>query len=292
MVSKSDDTRTALVFLLPSLVGMILFIFIPLVWSFFMGFTDWNLFQPPKWVGLNNFVNLFSSDPVFGTTVRNTLVFTVELVILNLVFSLAIAVWISAQTWGKAALRVIFFIPVFTPAIAVSIVWMLMLTPGGLFDSFISTLGLNVPNLLLDTDLAMHAVIIVSLWAGIGYNVVLFNAALELVPESYLEAARIDGAGAWRRFWDIRLPMISPTIFFAVTMTSINALQVFDQIYILTRGGPGASTMTLGYSIFLNGFQNYNMGYASAIAWVMFFFILALTVLQFKMQKKWVHYDG
>ncbi|MDB5726708.1 MAG: transporter substrate-binding protein, partial [Novosphingobium sp.] len=140
--------------------------------------------------------------------------------------------------------------------------------------------------------LAMQAVIIVSLWAGVGYNTVLFNAALDMVPASYMEAARIDGASAWDRFWKIRLPLISPTLFFGTVMTAITSLQVFDQIYVMTRGGPGSATATLGYSIFQKGFQNFQMGYASSIAWVMFAMIMALTAFQFWLQRKWVHYDN
>jgi multiple sugar transport system permease protein len=138
----------------------------------------------------------------------------------------------------------------------------------------------------------MQAVIIVTLWSSVGYNMVLFNAALDLVPQSYLDAAKIDGANAWDRFWRIRLPLISPTVFFGTVMTAITSLQVFDQIYVMTKGGPGSSTVTLGFSIYQSGFSNYQMGYASSLAWVMFMMIMALTALQFWLQRKWVHYDS
>lgn len=292
MKSARRESLTALVFLLPSLLGMTIFVFIPLVWSFVMSFTDWSLISSPKFVGFKNFSKLFVTDPTFWTSVTNTLWFTVEFVVLNIALALAIATWISAQKWGKAALRVIFFIPVFTPAIAVSIVWLLILSSGGVFDSISVMLGFGKIDMLNNPRLAMHAVVIVSLWANVGYNVVLLNASLDLVPKTYLEAARIDGAGAWRRFWDVRVPMISPTIFFACVMTAINGLQVFDQIYVLTRGGPGSSTVTLGYSIFQHGFERYDMGYAAAVSWVMFSLIFALTMFQFRMQRKWVHYDS
>jgi multiple sugar transport system permease protein len=138
----------------------------------------------------------------------------------------------------------------------------------------------------------MQAIIIVSLWAGVGYNLVLFGAALALVPQSYLDAAQIDGANAWQRFWMIRLPLISPTIFFASVMTVISSLQVFDAIYAITRGGPGDATMTLGFSIYQFGFVRYLMGYATALSWVMFTIIMGFTALQFYLQKKWVTYDA
>jgi multiple sugar transport system permease protein len=171
-------------------------------------------------------------------------------------------------------------------------VWMLIFSSGGLFDNLMAALSLPFSGVLNDRTLAMQAVVLTSIWAGVGYNTVLFNAALDMVPATYLEAARIDGATAWDRFWKIRLPLISPTLFFGTVMTAITSLQVFDQIFVMTKGGPGSATATLGYAIYQRGFQNFQMGYASAIAWVMFALIMALTALQFWFQRKWVHYDS
>ncbi|MGO6904491.1 carbohydrate ABC transporter permease, partial [Rhizobium ruizarguesonis] len=207
------------------------------------------------------------------------------------IVSLTLAVWISSLKRGKAIFRVIFFLPTFTPTIAASVVWLLIFTPDGLADTIIRALGLGLPNFLLSSTWAMQAVVLVTLWANVGYNVVMFNAALDLVPKHYLEAATIDGANAWQRFWRIRLPLISPTIFFGTVMTAITSLQVFDEIFAMTRGGPGSATATLGFAIYQKGFTNFQMGYASALAWVMFVMIMALTILQFHMQRKWVHYD-
>jgi multiple sugar transport system permease protein len=286
------DGRTAFFFLLPSLIGVILFLVLPIIASLVLSFTNMKLLGQPEFVGVSNYVRLFTADPQFWPILRNTLFFTVEYVILNLVISVGIATWIASLKVGQRWFRVIFFLPTFTPAIAVSIVWLLIFVPDGLFDSTMKALSLNLPNLLSNQFLAMQAVVIVSLWAGVGYNTVLFNAALDMVPQSYLEAARIDGASAWDRFWKIRLPLISPTLFFGSVMTAITSLQVFDQIYALTRGGPGNATNTLGYAIFQRGFQNFQMGYASAIAWVMFALIMVLTLVQFWLQRKWVHYDN
>jgi multiple sugar transport system permease protein len=286
------ETRTAFLFLLPSLLGFLAFMLIPIIASLGLSFTNWQLLTPPQFVGFSNYIRLLTTDPSFFTILGNTLFFTVEYLVLNIVISLTLAVWISSLKRGQRWFRVIFFIPTFTPTIAVSIVWLLIFTPGGVMDYVFQSLSLNFPNLLLDGRLAMQAVIIVTLWASVGYNMVLFNAALDLVPQSYLEAARIDGASAWDRFWKIRLPLISPTIFFGTVMTAITSLQVFDQIYVITRGGPGSSTATLGFAIYTNGFQNYQMGYASSLAWVMFVMIMALTGFQFWLQRKWVHYDS
>jgi multiple sugar transport system permease protein len=289
---SSQEARTALVFLLPSLLGFIAFMLFPIIASLAISFTNWQLISAPSFVGFANYQRLFTLDPAFYTVLGNTLFFTVEYLVLNIVLSLGLAVWISSLKRGQRWFRVVFFLPTFTPAIASSVVWVLIFTPGGFMDTVFQALALHVPNLLLDPKLAMQAVIIVTLWANVGYNMVLFNAALDLVPQSYLEAAKIDGASAWDRFWKIRLPLISPTIFFGTVMTAITSLQVFDQIYVVTRGGPGSATATLGFAIYQNGFGNYQMGYASALAWVMFLIIMALTALQFWLQRKWVHYDS
>ncbi|MCR6636330.1 carbohydrate ABC transporter permease [Devosia sp.] len=286
------EGRTAFFFLLPGLIGMVLFLVVPIIASVVLSFTNWKLLGTPQFVGISNYVRLFTADPQFWPVLRNTLFFTAEYLVLNIVISLGLAVWISSLKMGQRWFRVVFFLPTFTPGIAVAIVWMLIFAPGGFFDFIMRSISVEMPSMLTDQTLAMQAIIIVSLWAGVGYNTVLFNAALDMVPQSYLEAARIDGANAWQRFWKIRLPLISPTLFFGTVMTAITSLQVFDQIYVMTRGGPGNATATLGYAIYQRGFQNFQMGYASTIAWVMFAMIMALTAVQFWLQRKWVHYDN
>jgi multiple sugar transport system permease protein len=289
---NAGEGRTAFFFLLPSLIGVVLFLVVPIIASVVLSFTNWKLLGTPQFVGFANYVRLFTADPQFWPVLRNTLFFTAEYLVLNLIISLGLAVWISSLKVGQKWFRVIFFLPTFTPGIAVAIVWMLIFAPDGFFDFIMAALSIHVPSVLTDQTLAMQAVVVVSLWAGVGYNTVLFNAALDMVPANYLEAARIDGATAWDRFWKIRLPLISPTLFFGTVMTAITSLQVFDQIYVMTRGGPGNATATLGYAIYQKGFQNFQMGYASAIAWVMFALIMALTAMQFWLQRKWVHYDN
>ena len=246
------------------------FMALPILASLALSFTNWQLISTPSFVGLQNYIKLFTVDPAFYTILRNTLFFAVEYLAVNIIVSLLLAVWISSLKRGKAIFRVIFFLPTFTPTIAASVVWLLIFTPDGLADTVIRSLGLGLPNFLLNPTWAMQAVVIVTLWANVGYNVVMFNAALDLVPKHYLEAATIDGANAWQRFWRIRLPLISPTVFFATVMTAITSLQVFDEIFAMTRGGPGSATATLGFAIYQKGFTNFQMGYASALAWVMF----------------------
>lgn len=286
------DAHAAVWFLLPSLCGLVLFLVVPLVASFVLSFTNWELLAPPRFVGLRNYIRLFTIDPTFRQVLGNTLLYTFEYLVLNIALALAMAVWISTLRWGRTLFRLVFFLPTFTPLVGVSLVWLLMLTPGGIVDTVVAALGLPIPNLVTDPRWAMQAVILVSLWSGFGYNLLLFGASLESIPQSYLDAAAIDGADAWQRFWRIKLWLISPTLFFGIVMTAIHALQVFDQVYALTRGGPGSATATLGFAIYTAGFGSYKMGYATSISWVLFVIIMGLTMVQLRLQRRWVHYDS
>jgi multiple sugar transport system permease protein len=289
---RRQDAHAAIWFLLPSLSGLVLFLVVPLIASFVLSFTNWELLAPPKFIGLHNYIRLFTVDPTFRQVLGNTILYTSEYLVLNIAAALAMAVWISSLPWGRTLFRLVFFLPTFTPLIGASLVWLLIFTPGGIMDSVFAAIGLPIPNLITDPDWAMQAVVIVSLWSGFGYNLLLFGASLESIPQSYLDAAAIDGADAWQRFWRIKLALISPTLFFGTVMTAIHALQVFDQVYALTRGGPGSATATLGFAIYTSGFGSYKMGYATSISWVLFVIIMGLTAVQLRLQKKWVHYDG
>jgi multiple sugar transport system permease protein len=288
---RRDDRVAALCFLLPSLLGLVIFMLLPLLASLALSFTGSSMFGQTTFVGFRNYVQLLTIDPSFWGVLGNTVIYTIEYLVLNVVLSLTMAVWIANLRWGKQFFRILFFLPTFTPLVGSAIVWLLIFTPGGLLDWVTQSLGFDPPNLITNPDLAIQAIVIVSLWSGFGYNLLLFSAALDSVPTSYLDAAVIDGATAWQRFWSIKMPLISPALFFGTVMTMINSLQVFDQVYALTRGGPGSSIMTLGYYIYDSGFQRYHMGYASAIAWLLFLIIMGLTILQLRLQKKWVRYD-
>jgi multiple sugar transport system permease protein len=205
---------------------------------------------------------------------------------------MALAVWISPKIRGRAAYRVLFFLPAVTPMVANAIVWQLLLTPRGVLDGLWKSLtGSDAPNFLGSTNWAMGCVVVMSVWQGFGYNMLVFSAALDAVPSSLVEAATVDGAGPIRRYFTIVLPLLSPSLFFAVTMTLITSFQVFIQPYILTGGGPGVSTETLVMYLYRTGFEQFKMGQASATAWVLFLIIMAVTALQFLGQKRWVHYD-
>jgi multiple sugar transport system permease protein len=288
---RRTDLATAALFLLPSFLGLLAFLVGPLLASLLLSFTNWQVIGTTRFVGFANYIRLATVDPVFWQVLGVTVLFTVQYLVLNLVLAVGMAVWIGSLSWGQRLFRLVFFLPTFTPLIGVAVVWQLMLSPGGVFDWLMATLHLPIPNLLTNPTLALEALVAVSLWSHFGYNMLLFGAALDAIPSVYLDAALIDGATSWQRFWKIKLPLISPSLFFGSVLTAITSLQAFDQVYALTHGGPGSATTTLGYAIYAQGFVGYHLGYASATAWVLFAIIMALTALQLRLQTRWVHYD-
>jgi multiple sugar transport system permease protein len=279
-------------FALPHGLGLAFFTLLPIAVSLVISLFNWPLLGTPTFLGLDNYQRLFS-DPIFGQVVWNTVLFVVLYVPLNLVVSLGLAAWLTPRIKGRHIFRVIFFIPSITPVVANVVVWRMLYQPGGFIDGVAqSTTGNPAPNFLGDEKWAMIAIVVMSVWQGFGYNMLVFSAALDAVPENLTEAAAIDGANAWTVFWRIKLKLISPSIFFATMMTLITSFQVFAQPFILTKGGPGSATSTIVLYIYNQGFQFHQLGLASAAAWVLFVIILGVTAVQFLGQKKWVHYDA
>jgi multiple sugar transport system permease protein len=285
---RQRDSFAAAFFLAPSLGGFALFVLVPIVGAILVAFTVWPTAGTATWAGFDNFVQLFTKDTIF----HQALVFVCAYVPLNIVMSLLIAVWISRHIKGRNIYRLLLFIPVVTPMIANAAIWRIMLVPNGLIDStWVSLFGTHAPNFLGDANTALGAVVVMSLWQGFGYNLMVFASALEAVPENLTEAAAIDGAGSVRQFFSIKLPMISPAIFFGATMTVITSFQVFAQAWVLTGGGPAFSTTTMVMWLYQQGFQYHNLGYASAIGVILFVAILAVSGIVFGVQKKVVHYE-
>ncbi|MEU6536638.1 sugar ABC transporter permease [Streptomyces sp. NPDC047000] len=278
-------------FAAPHALGLALFTLVPVVIALFMSLHDWPMIGSPSWIGLGNYSALLG-DPTFRTALSNTFLFVVLYVPLNLVVSLGMAAWLSPKIRHRQIFRVVFFLPTVTPIVANAVVWRMLYQPDGAIDATArSFLGITMPDFLADPHWAMIAIVVMSVWQGFGYNMIVFSSALDSVPESQLEAAALDGANAWTVFWRIKLPLISPSLFFATTMTLITSFQVFIQPYIMTRGGPGDSTVTLVQFIYNQGFTFQKLGLASAAAWVLFVIILGVTAVQFLGQKKWVHYE-
>ncbi|MFF5793330.1 carbohydrate ABC transporter permease [Paeniglutamicibacter sp. NPDC012692] len=286
------ESRQALGFVSPALAGLALFTIVPVVLSIVMAFFNWPTYGEKTFVGFDNYIKLFSSSPDFWPALRNTAVFTLLYVPLNVVLALVLALSLHSRIRGRAALRILFFLPVVTPMVANVLVWKMLLQPQGLFNSASqSWFGVELPNFLADPQWAMIMVVTMSVWQGLGYNMLIFSAALEQLPDSVIEAARIDGAKGLRMIWSITIPLVSPSVFFASIMTMIGALQVFAQPQLLTGGGPGNSTQPLVQFIYNQGFKFQELGLAAAAAWILFAIIIVLTALQFGAQKKWVHYE-
>jgi multiple sugar transport system permease protein len=285
------DGRSASGFLALSIAGFLIFTLLPTIGSLVMSLFNWPLFGSRTFVGLGNFVQIFQTDPVFRRVLLNTLIFVVTYLPLNILISLGLAAWISPRIRFRGLYRLLFFLPAVTPMVANSVVWQLIFTPRGVADwLWTSVTGGQPPNFLGSTNWAMAAVVILSVWQGFGYNMLVFSAGIDAVPSSLLEAATVDGAGQIRRFTRIVLPLLTPYIFFAVVLTTITSLQVFVQPYILTGGGPGVSTETAVLYLFRTAFQFYQLGVAAAVAWILFLIIMVFTAVQFSAQRRWVHY--
>jgi len=278
-------------FLAPNLLGFLVFTLFPIAASLIISFYEWPLLGEAVFVGFKNFVRMFTRDPVFWRVSFNTLYFVIGYLCLNLVVSLGLAVWLTSNIRYVSLFRFIFFLPVVAPMVANSVIWRLLFVPdNGIFAATLTSMGINAPNWLGSPDWAMPSVIVMSVWAGFGYNMIIFIAGIQAIPQQIYEAARIDGVNAWSRLRHITLPLLSPSIFFATVMTLISSLKVFEQPFILTGGGPGSATTTIVFSLYSHGFQNYDLGYASSIAWMLFLVIMFVTAIQFWGQKKWVHY--
>jgi multiple sugar transport system permease protein len=286
------EQSMAYLFLMPNIVGFLFFTLFTLIAAFGLSLFRWSLLTPPEFVGPSNYIELFTTDPMFHQILLNTLYFVFGYVPLNIIISLGIALWLSGPIHAKQIFRVIMFLPVMTPAVGVALVWMLMYDQSGIINEMLYALfHIRGPNWLGSSTWAMPAVILMSLWYGFGYNMLVFSAGLQAIPQHFYEAAAIDGARRWQRFWNITLPLLSPSLFFGIVLTLISSFQVFDQVYILTGGGPGADTTTLVLYTYQNGFTYFHMGYAATISTVLFILIMAVTLIQFVLQKKWVHYE-
>ncbi len=291
MSLKTRNAVKGYLFLVPNIIGFAIFTFIPIVASFVLSFTSWDGFSELEFIGFENFIRLFSDD-IFKISMWNTLVFTLVSVPVTLVIALAVAMLLNKGIKGVKVVRAAFFLPYITAAIAVAVVWQLLYHPTlGPINQFIMLFGVeNPPKWLSGTSTAMLSVIIMYVWKMIGYYMIIFLAGLQGVPKQLYEAADIDGANRWEKFRNVTLPMLSPVVFFTLIIALINSFKVFTEIYALTGGGPGHSTNVLVYNIYVEAFQKYNLGYASAMSYVLALIIITITLIQFRGQKKWVNY--
>ena len=273
------------VFILPALVGTLIFIIIPVICSFGLSFAKWDLLNPIQFVGLANYREIFS-EALFYKILLNTIVFALATSVLGVIIPLVLACILNSKIRGAEFYKTAYFLPFITPMIVIGVVWEWIFDPNiGLLNH---VLHLHI-NWLYDTHFAMPALIIVSVWKLIGYNMVIFLSSLAGISQSMFEAAKIDGANELQTFKNVTVPLLSPTIFFVVIITAISSFQVFDLIYLMTQGGPLNSTNVLVYAIYQNAFEYFNVGKASAIAYVLFVIILVLTLVQWNLRKKLVY---
>ena len=287
--SARKEVLAAFLFLLPNLIGFAAFLVLPTVASFVIGLTEWRLLDDPSFVGLQNFRDMIS-DSRFWTTLSNTAYYTFVRVPINVVVSLILAVLLNQKIHGRNFFRAALFLPVVLSIVAVAVMWRPLVESRGFLNSALSTVGLRPIPWITSTRYAMPTVIMIGVWREIGYFMVIFLAGLQAIPSMYYEAARIDGASAFQQFRRITLPLVSPTTFFILVVAMIWSFQIFDLTTVLTGGGPRNATNTLVMYIYQSAFQNFRMGYASALAFVLFVIVLTLTVIQKKVSARWVHY--
>jgi len=283
---SQKESFWAWIFILPAFLGTLIFIIIPIIASFCLSFTDWNLINKPEMVGLENYIELFK-DPAFYQVLWNTFYYAVITAIFSIILPLILAIALDRKIKGSGFFKTAYFIPYVTPMIVIGIVWTWVFDPNYGILNWILGIGDNI-KWLYDKNFAMPALIIVSIWKNIGYNMVIFLAGLQTIPESINEACEIEGATGLKRFFLVTLPLLSPTVFFVSIMTTISSFHVFDLIYLMTEGGPENSTTVMVYWLYKQAFEFFNIGKASAIAYVLFVIILSLTYIQWITRKRWV----
>lgn len=281
---------TVSAFLLPNLIGFTVFIIVPILGSLYLSFTEWNLISSPQWVGLDNYARLLK-DKDFWRALGNTLTFIVGYVPAVMVTGLGFALVLNKKISFRKFFRAAYFIPVITSWVAVSLIWKWLLNPNyGIVNYLLSLVGIQGPAWLQDPAWAMVGIIMTSVWKDTGFVMILFLAGLQGISETYYEAADIDGASAVQKFRHITLPLLTPTTFFVLVILLINSFQVFDQVMIMTEGGPAGATTVVVQQIYNYAFSYSQMGYASAMSWILFLLIFVVTAIQLKSQKRWVEY--
>lgn len=288
---KNKHGRTAAFFIAPSLIPLIAFFILPMLAAGVLSFASWDLLTPPHWTGLANFQQLLH-DKDFLNALKNTLVFIAGYLPLVYILGLAAALALDRKFKGSSALRAAYFLPVVTSWVIVALLWQWILNPnGGLVNSGLAAIGIQGPGWWTSKSWSMISVIIPSAWKDLGYIMLILLAGLQSIPPEYKEAASIDGASKRQILFRITLPLLTPASFFVVVVSLINNFQVFDQIWVMTEGGPEGSTSVIVQQIVRNSFEYGHMGYASAMSMVLFAIILLVTGIQIRLQKRWVNYE-
>ena len=291
MIWLGSARRWWVVFLAPSLVLLLTFTVAPILAAGLLSFFDWDLVTDPEFVGVGNFVEL-AGDGQFRSALVHTLIFIAGYLPVVMFVGLGLALLMNRRSQLASVSRVVFFMPVVSAWVAVALMWKWMLNSRfGVINWLLGLVGIDGPQWLFERGWAMVSVIAVSVWKDAGFVMILFLAGLQAVPADCREAAFVDGATRWQTFWRITFPLLTPTVFLVSIILLINSFQVFEQVWILTGGGPLDSTTVVVQQIVKNAFSFGRMGYAAAMSWILFVFICAVTILQTRLQRRWVHYD-
>lgn len=298
---KSGENKIlqALPFMLPSFIGMLVFSFFPVVISILLSLTDWNGLERltvntifKRFVGLDNYVRILSGSE-FWQVLGNTLYYIVLYIPLVFVASMGIALLLNKKKKGTMVFRVMYYIPVLTSWVAASLIWKWVLSPKyGIFNQILAVFGINGPGWLTSEVWAMPGIVLASVWKDMGFFGLFLLSGLQAIDPTYYEAAKVDGANKFVTFFKVTLPLVTPSIFFCLIMSLINAFQLFPQVQIMTEGGPNGATQVMVERIYTYGFSYFKMGYASAYSWLLFIIIFVLTMIQMKLQNGWVHYES
>ena len=290
----SNAAREALscyLFILPWGIGFLAFVLGPVVASFVLSFMDYSVVTPPRFAGLDNYYELFVDDDRFGMSMFNTIYYVVFFVPLHMIVALGLALLLNQKVRGMPVYRTLYYVPSIVPVVAGAILWVWILQPEwGLINSLLRSVGMEGPLWLASLTWSKPALILMALW-GSGAAMIICLAGLQGVPQHLYEAAEIDGANRWQRFWNVTMPLLTPTIFFILILGIIGSFQVFTTAYVMTGGGPAESTLFYMLYLYRRAFVYMNMGYASAMAWILFVAILVLTIIQFGMANQWVYYE-
>jgi len=278
----------------PWLLGFVVFYLGPTVASLYLSFTSYNVVSAPQWIGVNNYIYAFTKDPQFWNSLLKSFTYAIEAVPAGVIISLGLALLLTARFWGTALYRTIFFLPGLTPIVAAVLIWQWIFDPQvGPLDYVINAAGGTGPGWLGSTKWALFALVIIILWSSVGANrMVIFIASLEGVPQELYDAAKVDGAGHFARFWHVTVPLISPSTYFNLVLATIASLQVFEVAFLTTNGGPDYATWFYMLQLYQSAFVNFDMGYASALAWIFVVLVVSLTYLQIRWSESWVHYEG
>ena len=291
MLKKNYKRKKALVaysLILPNLAGYFLLTFVPILLTFFMSLCEWNFGQTIKFVGLKNFIQMFTGDSQFTLVLRNTVYYTAVTVPVTMLLSLLLAMLMNSNLKGRVFFRSVLFFPYVASLVAIAIVWMALFSPqSGPVNALLRSVGIvNPPRWAADKHWAMPTIIGLTVWKGVGYYMIVYLAALQGVPAELYEAAKIDGAGPFARFKNVTWPTVTPTTFFVVMMLTISTFKSYDIMYITTQGGQGTATKVLAYHIYNKAFKDNIFGYASALSLVLFLIVLVFTLVQFRVEKK------